>query len=483
MVDNPTARNRFLIVQALVAAAAMAGLRPAAADLTVEDLTGHAITGVGPYYQDVEDAIRRFAKKDYGGALERLEHAKQKVPRLAPPEVMMAQLYLDGGQAGSAIAMLERAITHSPQDPEAYVMLAERGVSEGRVSEASMMFDKASHVLDAFADNPRRKADLQKRIYNGGANADEARGDSKAARAKLEALIKLDPQDAATHERLGRVLFALGDQRGAYGELKAAAEADKNMPSPELAMSSLFAGDKVNAEKWLKAALAKGGNDLRTQLAATRAFIKSNQLGEARTHADAAIKLDPQGAEANLLLGLVARATGDFKTAETHLSKAHLLSPANPLIVNQLALTLLEVPGEENQQRALQFAEVNSRQNPNVPELLATLGWINYRLNHRAEAERAFNVVLGANAQSGNRMLNADMLYYMANLVKDRGRTDEAVKMLKEALNVDEAFAYRKPAQALLDELTKSEKSTGAKTEAAPAAAKGRESAKAATGK
>ena len=185
-------------------------------------------------------------------------------------------------------------------------------------------------------------------------------------------------------------------------------------------------------------------------------------------------------------MGLAARATGDYKTAETHLAKAHLLAPGNPLIVNQLALALLELPGEENPERALQFAEVNARQNPNVPELVATLGWINYRMNRRLEAERDFNLVLSANAQSGNRMINADMLYYMANFVKDRGRNEEAIKLLKDALNVNDAFAYRKQAQALLDELMKAEKS-GAKTEVTPAAAKSSakapESAKAADGK
>ena len=271
MAETRIAHRRLVIVSVIVVAASFASGRPLLAELTVEDLTGSAISGVGPYYQDVEEAIRRFSKKDYQGTLERLERAKKTVPRLAPAEVMMAQLYLDAGGAPTAIAMLERAISKSPQDPEAYVMLAERAVSEGRVSEASLMFQRAAQVLDDFADNPKRKANLLTRIYTGGAAADESRGDTKAARAKLEALIKLDPHAAAPHERLGRVLFAAGDQRGAYAELKAAADADKSMPSPELAMSSLYGNDKVNSEKWLKAALAKGGNDLRTQITAARA--------------------------------------------------------------------------------------------------------------------------------------------------------------------------------------------------------------------
>src|SRR6187200_1101213 len=72
-------------------------------EMTVEKLTGTAITGVGPYYLDVADAIRQFGAKNYAAALEHLEAAKKSTPRLAPPEVMMAALHLDADQPGPAI--------------------------------------------------------------------------------------------------------------------------------------------------------------------------------------------------------------------------------------------------------------------------------------------------------------------------------------------------------------------------------------------
>ena len=61
---------RSLFLNGLVALTAMATLAAslsAHAEVTVEDLTGTAISGVGPYYQDVADAIRRASVKDMNG--------------------------------------------------------------------------------------------------------------------------------------------------------------------------------------------------------------------------------------------------------------------------------------------------------------------------------------------------------------------------------------------------------------------------------
>jgi superkiller protein 3 len=466
MNDDRTAGPRL----AWIATCAVTGFFFAApalrADSTVEGLTGNAVSGVGPYYQDVEDALRKFSKKDYSGALERLENAKKTVPRLAPAEVMMAQLYYDSNQPTAAVGMLEKVIQRVPGDPEAYVMLAERAALEGRLTEADLLFQKAAQLVGAFADNPKRKQNLQIRALTGAAIIYETRGDWKAARTALESLIKLDPNPARAHERLGHALFEMGDQKAAFVEFQSAAESDKNVPPAELVMATLFK-DQVNSEKWLNFAIKKGGQDLRTQIAAGRFLLKANRLDEAKSHAEEAIKLDPESVDANVLCGLIARVMGDYATAQAALSKAHLMSPGNALVINNLALVLLELPEEENHLRALQFAELNMSKSPNNPEIVATYGWVNYRLNRRLEAERVFATVFNSNR------VNSDMLYYLANFSRDRGQTGEAVKLLKEAINTTEPFGYRKPAQALLAELTKADKSQAAKDDATAGSSKG----------
>jgi Tfp pilus assembly protein PilF len=457
----PSICRQFAILLAIVAA-----LGPTArGELTVENLTGSAVSGVGPFYQDVQDAIKLFAEQDYPAALARLESAKKTTPRLAPAEVMMAQLYFDANQASAATAMLEQAIYRAPQDPEAYVLLAERASREGRLTEAGLTFAEAVKVLDGFGDNPKRKQALQLRSYTGWASVDERHANWKDARTKLEELVKLDPTSAAAHDRLARVLYRIAgnksDQAAAYAEFKAAAEADKTMPPAELSMANL-ASDKVQAEKWLKFALEKHGDDLRTQLGAANFMMQSNQPEEAKVHAETALKLDPEGLETNVAMGLVARMLADYPTAAKHLSKAHLMAPGNSSIINNLALVLLELPDEASHQQALQFADLNARQLPTNAEVLATLGWVSYRLNRRKDAERAYTTVLTylGTASGGDAMkMTPDMGYYMAHLAKEQNKIPKAIQLLKDALNNNQPFAYRIPAQEMLAQLQKLEQS------------------------
>ena len=429
-------------------------------ELTVENLVGTAIAGVGPFYQDVDDAIKEFAKNDFEKALEHLESAKKSTPRLAPAEVMMARLYWDGGKPGPGISMLEKAIQKAPQDPEAPVLLGERAVAEGRATEAGLLFEKAAKLLDKFNENPRRKQNLQVRTYTGWATSEEVSANWSEAQKKLEELLKLEPRSPMGHEKLGRVLFRLGKQKEAYAEFQAAAEFDKTMMPAEVAMASL-AADKPKAEQWLRMAIKNSGQDLRTRLGVTQFQLRNNNIDEAKIHAEEALKLDPTGLDANTWMGIISRMLGDYKKADKYLSFAHLLAPTNMAINDHLALSLIELPDKVSQQRALQFAELNVQQYPNNYELQASLGWINYKLNRRGEAQRNFAAVLNSPTDVASR--SPAMAYYMATLAKERGKTADAVQYLTDALNHNEPFPYRKPAQELLSQLSKQDKSKGAK--------------------
>ncbi|HEX5443120.1 MAG TPA: tetratricopeptide repeat protein, partial [Pirellulales bacterium] len=426
------------------------------AELQVTDLTSTAVPGVGPHYQDVVDALAAFGKGDQATAFARLQNAKKVTPLLAPAEVMMAQLYFDAGQPRQGIAMLEKSIQTSPQDPEAYVVLMERAAAEGRMTEVGLMFPAAEKLALAFNQNPRRKQNVLGRLYTAGAVADQARHKLDGAKAKLAALIKIDPSNTGAHESLGRVLFAQNDQKGAYQEFQLAAEQKKDGPPAELLMAALFT-DAVNAEKWLNFATSKHPQSLGAQVGAANYYLRINQPEQARQHAELALKLDPNNFEANFLAGLAARMLLDFPTAEKYLSKAHLLQPANADLMNHLSLVLIELPDETSHLRALQFADLVARQNPNNLPYVAALGWINYRLDRKAEADRLFKAV--AKAGSGAMVETQDMRYMLANLQKDSGHTADAIKSLQSALNSAQPFGYRKLAEQMLAKLS------GGKTE------------------
>lgn len=432
----------------------------ARAEQTVESLTGGAVPGVGPFVQDVTDAIKKFGSGDYPGAFANLESARKSTPRLPPAEIMMAQLYFDANQPGAGIGMLERAARTVPDDPEALVLLGELAVREGRGIEAGLLFGKAAPVVSKFTENPKRRQTLQNRLYSAWATVDEAEGNFPQAQKKLEELLRLDTRNAAAQERLGRVLFKQNKLREAYEAFKAAAQLDPKAPPAELAMAALFQ-DRSKAEQWLNRAIENAPKDVRTQLAAGEYRLRTNVLDEAQKHAAEAIKLDPTNVDANLLAGVVARMNNDYPAAARYLGEAHLMAPANGDVINHLALSLIELPDEAARGRALQFADLNARQHPDSIPFMTTLGWISYKLNRKKDAERLLNASFRAVAAANNNKMNADMAYYLASLAKDTGKLDYAAKLLREAINSSDSFAYRKPAQKMLAEIEKGPASPG----------------------
>ena len=247
-----------------VAIATLCGI--ASGEVTVDSLIGGSVSGVGPFHQDLQDAIKQFAEKDYAG---RCAPGKRKklTPRLPPAEIMMAQMQLDANQVLAAIAMLERAIARRRKNPEAYVILAEAPRMRAGPPKRHFCINARPKRLEAFSDNPKRKQTLQLRTYTGWATVDEGHGNWKDAAAKLEQLVKLDPVNGAAHDRLARVLYRSGNQEAAYAEFKLATDSDKQLPPAEMSMAML-SNDKGKAEKWLKFALEKHPGDLRTQIGA-----------------------------------------------------------------------------------------------------------------------------------------------------------------------------------------------------------------------
>ena len=422
--------------------------RATAQIVTVEALTGS--DEVGPHFQDVEDAIKRFSQRDVEGARRLLESARKKTPSLAPPEILMAQLYLVTGQRPQVRAELDKAIKKYPQDPEPYLVLADLAFAEGRITEAGLLYERASAVSRAYSDNPKRKRQMQIRGHAGAAAVLEAHDKWDEARDHIAAWVKLDPEKSNPHQRLARALFKLNQKKEAYAELKIAAKADKKMPAPEVVMATFFsqAQEPGNAQKWIELA-QKEGKDAPTKAEIAKLLMQSNKLKEAVDQAEQAIRLDPTNLNARILAGMCQRMLGNLKQAEAHFEAAHLLSPTNSQAINQLALTLIERPDDASHKRAQEFAELSARVNPKSGDALAALGWVQYKMGRLSEATRT----LMSSTTLGN--MSPESYFFVANILREEGRTADAAKVLDSVLSADQPFAYRKQANVLREKLKK----------------------------
>lgn len=427
-------------------------------------LIGDAVSNVGSQYDHVKNAITRFRNNDIKNAEAYLGRAKKKFPKLPPEKVMMAKLFFAAKNAAAGRAMLEQAVVFNPSDPEAYLIFAQVALQERRTTSAAVLYATAQQRVEKYTENARRKRKLQIRCLQGLSAVEQTRGlvagdkgaaNWAAAKKHLDQWIVLDPDTAVARQHLGQVLFKMKQYREAYTALKKANQLDKETAESEVIMGQLYErdGNRTQATKFMNAAAKSRPKDLKTRLAIANWAISTNQLEVALTHSEAAIKLDPKSLQTKLIRGMVARLRGDSATAERYFEAAHLQAPGNFSTSNNLALVLCEQKDKTKQSRAVQFAVMNVQRFPTNGnsrvrfEAASTLGWVYYQLGRPNDAAAALQAVLRAGS------LGPDSSYYVARILHDQHKNEQAIKFLERVIKTEAPFVHRKKAQQLLNTL------------------------------
>jgi len=437
-----------------VASLVVCGGSLARAQISAQALIGNAVSD-DSLDKEINNAITRFRDRDIDGCRAILERAKSNNPKLPPPGVMMATLWLAVSQLPQAREELENAAVKFPADPEAYLKLGDLAFGEGRITDSAVLFEKATELTSAFNENPKRRRDFDIRCEAGTAAIAERRKQWEAAEKHLAKWIELDPDTAGSRLRMGNVLFQLGKEKEALEQFREAKKIDKNAPLPELAMAQRNdeAKKRDAAKKWILDAIKAAPSDAAVQLFAARWYLQQGDFDAAKAAADTAMKLDAKSLEAKFVRGLVARVARDYGTAEKFLNDAHFQSPGNFDVSNSLALVLIESEDEEARRRALELADTNvAKFRENTPQQIpavTTLAWVFYKLGRREDAERILEQVRRSNA------LTSDGAFYVARILSDRGEKDLARKILDEVLANEPMFATRSDAVDLLAKLKK----------------------------
>lgn len=444
-----------LVVFAAVVAFACGWSGVSHGQITAQTLVGKAVSD-DAQYDDINGAIARFRDRDIVGCRSLLERARSNNPKLPPSGVMMAVLWLGVNQVQQVRAELEETAVKFPADPEPYLMLGDMAFQERRITEADVLFVKASELTAAFGENAKRKRDFQIRCHAGGAAVAESRKQWETAQKHLAAWLELDPDNASAHQRLGIVLFQLDKPKESLEAFREAKKLDAKAVYPELAMARLYddAKQRDTAKTLIEQAIKSAPQDPAVLLATAQWYVGQNDLSTAVANAEAAIKLDPKSLEAKVVRGAIARVARDYPTAEKLFNAAHVQSPGNFPASNSLALVLVETDDKDSRQRALEMAEANVAMHregsPHQANALTTLAWVYYKLGRREDAEKILSQV------SQNNQLTTDGAYYVAKLLADRGEKDRARKILEDVLDNDAVFATRADAVDLLATLKKS---------------------------
>ncbi len=259
-------------------------------------------------------------------------------------------------------------------------------------------------------------------------------------------------KEAPALQLLGRALFHQKQPDAALERFREAAKLDPTAVNPEAMLAQLYqqSGDAKSAGKWMLSAIEAAPRDAKVRLAAAQWEFEVGRYDRAEEQARAAVQLVPDLADASMLRGVIAMMRKDHKTAEESFRKVHLQSPGNMAATNNLTLALVEQNDLAKQRLALEYAQMNVRQYGDQPEPVSTLGWVLYRLGRLEESEanlrKAFTLSPGR--------ANPDTVYFMARVLVDRGRRDDARKLL-DVIKGGGRFLMRDEAQALVEELNK----------------------------
>jgi Tfp pilus assembly protein PilF len=403
-----------------------------------------------PKIEEVNDALELFKQRRPEDALTMLEKGGKKHPELPPGQIIVAIWFMQANQAYPARQWLDRAAFDVPEDPQAYAMLGSIALNERRVTDADLLFNKASALLKNFTKSDARKKDMEVQTLSGLAMVAQIHKQWPVAEQLLTGLTALVPKDTNVMFRLAQVLFEQRKAAESYAKLKEAYKTDpEHVLTPEARLGDFYEqfGDPANAKKWMDNALKVAPENLQTQIFVAAWALRTGQFDKAQTLASKALQINSASLEAKMLRGVVAMYQKDYKSAERYFEDAHVQSPGTFEAANNLALALCEQNDPAKKKRALEYARGSYQQNPRNAEAASTLGWVLFKNEDLDNAELALQQA----TQGGN--LSSDTAYYIAQLDYTRGRKERARALVEAALKSAVPFVMRPEAQQLLDKL------------------------------
>ncbi len=122
--------------------------------------TAPAAKDVPPEIPEINEAFNLFKDRDADGALKALKKACQKHPEISPAHVILARFFARANAAVGVRNALEAGVKELPNDPEAYLALADMDMQDRHITEARLLYEKANSLLPKV-DVAARKKNLE----------------------------------------------------------------------------------------------------------------------------------------------------------------------------------------------------------------------------------------------------------------------------------------------------------------------------------
>lgn len=427
----------LLLVCAVVREAVSAGPGNSASVTSVSYLFSKAIE-----VPKVKLAVEAFQKKDLVECKKLLTEAKDENQTLPAPPVIIAQLIFEAGGAGEAISVLDQYSIEAPADPLTHVLLGEIALKTRRFTDAWVHSEKAA----SLGVKPTDELRIALSVLQGEIALN--RKQWAVAEKAFGEWAKLRADEAAPVWAQGRLKLLQEDLEGAKNTFAKARGKDSTLPQPQFFIASFLSTKPENdqCEEWFREGLKAKDSTVENWQGYIAWLVSRGRSADAGKLMDRIPKEMQEKREMRFLGALVARYLGKNDVAERGFSDLHQQFPDDVEAADQLALVLVESAEEGKRARAQQLSEANVRRFPNQEATIATAAWIQFRLGSTDIADRIFSELASKTAVSPQTG------YYIAQLMKSRGKEEDAKKVLEAIVKQPGNFVQKK---AVLESLEK----------------------------
>ena len=333
-----------------------------------------------------------FKSGDYRAATPELEHALQLNPNLMGSHQTLGVALLVQGNAEGALPHLEKMRT-----PE---LLGLAYLETGRLGSAIM-------ALEVALERQPNDSDL---LYYFG------RATSLASKQTLGQLLKVNPETApATSDAAntgGRSFQAVVDLQKALAR----------QPEDASLLSVFSRAASIASKQAFDQVLKSDANSARAHQILAERYLESGHLSEAGREYTESLRLKPYTSNVHFALGNVFAAEGNQSAAAAQFRAESKLQPLNANAFYSLGAVLLRqgLAGAA----VVELANAD-RLRPDTPQILLALGRAAFAANDPAQAEIAWNRLLGVDNRSD---LAATAHLELAALYRQAGRSQESAR-------------------------------------------------------
>ena len=395
----------------------------------------------------INDAVVAFQQGNLTETSRILKKLAETDKALPPVELLEAGLIFASGNANQGFQILEAAALKYPDYPGIYFAFGRLAILQKRLTDATALVEKAAAKTKATEFTEEESEFFRTQYYASMVDISMQQQRYDVARENLSRLEAIRPDSNKIGSTRAELDFIDQKYDSSYTRLKDYHEKNPQTALPEIVMAQWFQaiGKMDETGKWITKAAEAYPNNPIVQFQFANYAVNTNDFPKATSAIkkieDAVGKETPETILLKAKMAFVGEAYG---MAEVHYKKLLEQQPTNFDAANMYALALIESENEDKQKLALQIVQRNFQELSDNQIAQAAFGWVLWRLGEKNKAEELFT------RAARSPQLAPEVAYFLANMMHDLGRSQQAKLVLEPAMKSSNMFMYRPAATSLM---------------------------------